>query len=256
MANIFLTQTAEFFDRFFRFGGTIKMVVKLLGDDELMKWWVGQLNSHPTFRLIHEVYNPTADILEAVKARCAEKGIEFEKLRWIGTEQAPDFDPRDPETVVVLNVTLDTLQATFEFAWEWAKDGQENSWRWEGMLSDPGKLRLLEGSKEFQPFTLRWRRIKLNANVGKKPIDVRSPQTSPGVALIFVAAQHPQRVKATDYEKRFGWFVPGLACTAPDYEPWQSVPCVGFSRDNRQVWLNADWFDSGYGYLAVPVFRE
>lgn len=210
----------------------------------------------PVSRLIHDVYNPTSDVLEAAKSRCAEKGIEFNKLHWIGIEQAPDFDTNDPETVVVLDITLDTPQATFEFAWGWAVEGQEGSWRWKGMLSDIDKLRLLEGSEEFQPFTRRWRRIKLNTNVGKKPVDVRSPQASPGIALIFVAAQHPARVKAIDYEKRFGWYVPGLECTTPDGGPWQYVPYVGFICGDRRVLLDADWYDDGDGGLAVPVLRE
>lgn len=207
-------------------------------------------------KLIHGVYNPTVDILEATKARCAEKGIEFGKLSWIGSEQAPDFDPRDPETVVVLDLTLGTLQATSEFAWEWAKDGQESSSRWEGILFDPGKLRLLEGSEAFQPFTLRWRRIKLNTNVNKKPMDVRSPQTSPGVALLFVAAQHPQRVKATDYEKRFCWYIPGLECSVPDDDPWRCVLYIYFDRDDRQLRLNAGWCSVSHDDSALPVFRE
>jgi hypothetical protein len=115
----------------------------------------------------------------------------------------------------------------------------------------------LQGSEAFQPFTLRWRRIKLNTNVGKKPIDVRSPETSPGAVLVLVAAQHPARVKATDYKTRFGWFTPGLECTSPGLWPWQYVPCVGFGRGDRQVELNVRCYVDGYDdYLAVPVFRE
>lgn len=143
MANVYLEQAGEFFRRFFRMGGTIAMLKKLLTDDALMERWIKNLTEQPEFKLVHGVYNPVADVLDAFKSRCATEGIDFDKFRWIGTEQAPDFDLKDPETVVVLDATLDTLQATFEFAWAWAVEGQEDSWRWEGMLSDPGKLRLL-----------------------------------------------------------------------------------------------------------------
>jgi hypothetical protein len=256
MASLSLEQAGEFFRRFFRMGGTFAMVKRLLADDALMERWIGFLSDSPELKLVHGVYNPAPDIYESFKTRCTEKDIDVAQFRWKGPEQAPDFDPNDPETVVVLDVTLDTLQSTFEFAWEWIKDGQESDWRWDGLSTDADKLRLLEGSDAFESYTLRWRRIKLNTNVGKKPIDVRSVQTSPGLALLFVAAQHPARVKAMDYEKRFGWFVPGIECTAPDDELWQCVPYVGFGQDDRQVELSARWYDDGNGDLSVPVFRE
>lgn len=34
------------------------------------------------------------------------------------------------------------------------------------------------------------------------------------------------------------------------------MPYVNFNRDNRQVKLNANWYDNGNDNLAVPVFRE
>jgi hypothetical protein len=208
-------------------------------------------------KLVHGVFNPAADVLEASMLRLAEKGFTVDQFTWIGPKEAPDFDPRDPETVVVLDVTLGTLQETFEFAYEWAAEGQENGgWRWDDLNTDPDKFRLLQGSEAFKPMTLRWRRIKLNANVGKKPIDMRSPDTSPGAVLVLVAAQHPARVKATDYKTRVGWCVPGLECTAPDDGPWQGVPCVSFDLGARQVKLSAFWYDYSHGYLSVPVFRE
>jgi hypothetical protein len=256
MANIFLRQSAEFFERFFRFGGTIKMIVKLLGDDELMNWWVGELKSHSTFRLIHGVFNPTVDVLESLKACCAKQSIEFDRFAWDGPEEAPDFDLKDPKTAVVLEANLGDLQETFEFVWGWTKEGQHTNWRWDGMDSCSDKLRLLSGGKDFKPWTLCWRRIKLDANVGKKPEDVRDPKTSPGLALLYVAAEHPECVMATDCKKCFGWYIPGLECTAPGYEPWQHVPCVRFNRDSRKVGLGAFWYDGAYDGLAVPVYRE
>lgn len=256
MSNIHLQQAAEFFGRFFRLGGTIQMIKQLLGDDELMTWWMEQLKIHAKFKLVHGVFNPAADILEASMLRLAEKGFVVDQFTWIGPKEAPDFDSRDHEMVVVLDVTLGSLQETLEFAWDWAVEGQEDSWRWGGLETTPDKLRLLEGSEAFQPMTLRWRRIKLNVNVAKAPKDVRDPKASPGLALLFVAAQHPQRVKVIDYEKYFGWHVPGLECTAPGLEPWQGVPYVYFSQGDRQVGLSAVWCERSHGTLAVPVLRE
>ncbi|MEK7183452.1 MAG: hypothetical protein AAB776_02330, partial [Patescibacteria group bacterium] len=202
-------------------GFTAELVRLINQDPSLAAAMLATVQELPAAKLIHGVFNRAEDVLKATMERLVEKGFVVDQFTWIGSNTPPDFT-QDTEVVVALDVTLDTLQATLEFAYEWAAEGQENGgWRWEGLNTDPDKLRLLQGSAPFQPFTLRWRRIKLNANIGKKPIDVRSPEASPGTVLVFVAAQHPARVKATDYEKRFGWFVPGIECTAPGYEPWQ-----------------------------------
>ena len=260
------TQMVEFFSRFGRFGGSMAKLQKLLGDDDMMKAWVGKLEEFPANNaLIHGVFNTTVDVLASFKARCTAKGIDFGKFSWVGSETAPEFDPNDPETVVVLDATLDTLQNTFEFAWEWTVDGQDDNRRWDGMISDVKKLRLLSDNRpddakgdspDFKPWTLSWRRIKLDTHISKKPVDVRDPKSSPGCALLFMSAEHPERIKATDYEKRFGFWLAGLKCTAPGARRWQSVPYVYFYRDDRQVGLFSDLHGDSHDYLAVPSFRE
>ncbi len=200
-------------------------------------------------KLIHGVFNGTEDVLKNTLERLVKEGFTVDQFTWIGPETPPDFT-EDAEVVVALDVTLDTFQHTFEFAWKWVAEGEKND-TW-----DPDKLRLLQGSEAFKPMTFRWRRIKLNANVGKRPIDVRSVQTSPGNVLVFVAAQHPARVNATDYRARFGWFIPGLECTVPGGEPWRYVPFVYFVYDAREVGLHAHLCVNGYSEFGVPVFWE
>lgn len=236
-------------------GFTAGLVRLIIRDPSIAEAMLVTAKEQPAARLIHGVFNRAEDVLQATLERLVEKGFAVGQFTWIGSEVPPDFT-QDTEVVVALDVTLDTLQNTFEFAWEWMKDGQEDSWRWDGLTSGADKLRLLQGSDAFQPFTLRWRRIKLNANVSKGPLDIRNPKTSPGLVLLFVAAQHPARVKATDYEKRFGWYIPGLECTTPGSGPWQDVPYIDFNRENAQVLLFANWYGIGDGNLAVPVFRE
>jgi hypothetical protein len=237
-------------------GFTAELVRLINQDPSLAAAMLASVQDLPAARLIHGVFNRADDVLKAAVDRLVEKGFTIDQFTWIGPNTPPGFT-QDTEVVVALDVTLDSLKSTIEFAYEWAAEGQENGgWRWDGLSTDPDKLRLLQGSEPFQPFTLRWRRIKLNANIGQKPVDVRGPETSPGTVLVLVAAQHPARVKATDYKTRFGWFVPGIECTAPVFEPWQGVPYVGFYRDDRQVRLDACWYGHGHGTLAVPVFRE
>lgn len=185
--------------------------------------------------------------------RISNGGYHPEKFEWMGNKEKPKGSEG---CLVVLDITLGTLQETFEFAWDWIKNTQEDNWRWSEVKSDPAHLCLLEGSESFKPFTLRWRVIEMNANIGKAPRDVRDPKRSPGVALLFFAAQYPDYIKSIDYEKTFGFYLPGLECTVPDDEPWEYVPCVDFSQRDRQVDLSAGWCGGGYDGLAVPVFRE
>ncbi|MFA4954349.1 MAG: hypothetical protein WC641_03490 [Patescibacteria group bacterium] len=240
-------------------------VLKLIEHPEALNAALDAMRNHPTFVLIHGVFNKQEDVLTTFKTYHEAKGIDFGKFSWVGPKAAPDFDPTDPETVVVLDATQDTLQNTFEFAWQWTCDGQDDKYRWEGMVSDSKKLRLLsddrkddaEGdSPEFKPWTIAWRRIKLDTNVGKRPIDVRDPKSSPGCALLFMSAEHPARIKATDYKKRFGYWLPGLKCSAPGERQWRSVPDVSFGRDGRRVGLDSDPDDYSLDGLAVPSFRE
>ncbi|MCR4256090.1 MAG: hypothetical protein NUW08_00090 [Candidatus Uhrbacteria bacterium] len=257
-SELTLTQSQELIARLGRFGLSPEVAKKLMGDDEAMRTFVrdGLKSLNANADLIHGVFNKTSDVLVAFKARCASNDIDFGKFSWIGSETAPEFDPNDPEIVVVLDVTFDTLQSTFEFAWAWTMDGQERNYRWEGVVTNSKKLRLLSDDRKFKPFTLRWVRIKLDTHVGKKPVDVRDPKSSPGCALLFMSAEHPERIKVTDYKKRFGFWLPGLKCTAPDGDAWRRVPSVNFDDDDRRVGLYSDWLDCSYGYLAVPSFRE
>jgi hypothetical protein len=259
-----ITQSAEFFSRFGRFGGDITKLLRLLGNDNLMKKWVGKLDEFPEFRLVHGVFNRPEDVLAAFKARCAARRYaNFGKFSWLGSEQAPDFDPNDPETVVVLDATLDTLQHTFEFAWEWMAAGQDSISSW-GIVSDPRNLRLLSDDRDnkaegdgpdFKPWTLSWRRIKLDTNIDMAPRHVCN-QERPGCALLWMCAEHPERIKATDYKKRFGFWLAGLKCRASGENIWSGVPRVDLKLFDRQVMLTMGQYDDADSYFAVPSFLE
>ena len=263
-SNVSLTRGGEFFARFGRCGGTMKMLKRLNGDGELMAWLVNQLRTRPEFALVHGVFTKTDDILTNFQARCVEKGIEFTKFSWIGSQTPPEFTD-DHEVVVVLDATLDTLQNTFEFAWAWTVDGQDDSWRWDGVLSGSQHLRLLSDERSldaegdhssFLPWTLSWRKIKLNTNIGKCSKDVRNPETSLGCALLWMSAEHPERIKAIEYKARFGFWIAGLKNTAPGGEPFADVPYVSFRRDDRRVGLGANPADRSNDNLAVPSLQE
>lgn len=259
------TQMVEFFSRFGRFGGDMVKFQRLLSDDEFMEWWVKLMDQYPDNRLVHGVFNKPRRILADFKARCIGNGIDFNNFSWLGSETAPDFDPNDPETVVVLDATLDTLQNTFEFAWAWMADWQMGNHRSHDMLSDQKSLRLLSDERDngsegdgldFKPWTLTWRRIKLDVNIGKKPSKTRTSKSPPGCALLFMGAEHPHRIKTMNYTSRFGFWLPGLKCITPNTGEWRRVPFILFDQVGHQVKLSLGSPDRSGDNLTIPYFRE
>lgn len=266
MANLFKIDLGKFLALVGKLAEylTAEEAVKLKEHPDVIGVMMEAMRAHPVFRLIHGMFNTQVDVLTAFRARCEKKGIDFARFSWVGPEAAPDFDPDDPETVVVLDATLGTLKTTFEFAWAWTVDGQDTNRRWDGMVSNADKLRLLSDNRpddaegdgsDFQPWTLSWRRIQLDTFGGKKPKDVRNAK-SLGCALLFVAAEHPTRIKATDYKTRFGFWLAGLKCTAPDEEPWQSAPRVGFDLVFSGVCLDSLPCANADDNFVVPSLRE
>lgn len=204
--------------------------------------------------LIHGVFNPVELVRRNLAERLRQNHLHSAEFSWIGSCMPPTITyTSDPEVVVVLDVALGDLESTAEFAWEWAVDGQTGGgWRLPGLSFVPDRCRLLPGSEPFRPWTLRWRRIKLDANFGRDPKLVRDAALSPGTAGLWVAAQHPGRVSASDSRARHGWFLPGLECTVYSSVQWAYVPCVYFDRGDRRVYLDAHF--SEHAYLGVPVF--
>ncbi|MBT4857281.1 hypothetical protein HON52_03795 [Candidatus Uhrbacteria bacterium] len=208
--------------------------------------------------LIHRVYIPTSSILCNFYVRCVKKSINFDRFTWDGSENPPEFDMDDPETVVVLEASLGSLRETHEFASEWAGDGQETYHPDEDIITDQSGLRLLKGSEEFQPWTLRWRRIKLDVNIYKGVDEVRDPKRSPGIALIYVAAQHPQRMKEILTHSRMGWSIPGLEYRTP-HDTWRQILVVnlysfGGKQAELHLYLSYDLIKCYH--TTIPVYRE
>lgn len=62
----------------------------------------------------------------------------------------------------------------------------------------------------------------------------RNAELSPGCALLFLAAEHPVRIKAIDYETRRGFYVPGLKCLDV-YAEKKLLNCVlGLDFDRKE----------------------
>lgn len=203
---------------------------------------------------VHGVFSKTDHVVVALKTWLASKRIDLGRFAWFTPEKAPDFT-EDPEVAVVCDLSFGTLKETFESAWEWAVSGQRTGWRARVTPSDEEMLTTLDGIP-FRPWTMGWRRIKLDAHVNKRPRDVRSARTSPGCAMLFMAAQHPVRIRKTDYRTRFGLWLPGLKCTAPLERPLHSVPLIAYDGKGQAIELGTNFHGESDACLAVPVYLE
>lgn len=212
--------------------------------------------------LVHGRYNPS---LEAIVQDCSHRlwrrRVDFYYgLKVLGPDglesgfamPSPAF-AYDPGVAVVLEVTLGTFEETFEFAWEWACAGtQHGGRRYDLRCPDEIKLGDLRPLDEFRPNTRRWRRIKLDAHQGKKPIAVRDPRISPGLGVLFAAAQHP--FFSVNTKKVRCWYLPGLEYAGSDNESRRHLPYICHDRDTVSM-HEAKW-DDDYDWKAVPVYWE
>ncbi len=212
--------------------------------------------SQDTARLVHGLFTPVEQQIALVRARNVERGWgfmepDFEELA------APPTWPKDRLTAVVLVPYLGDqgevkgVQRTFDELWIWAASRQEDSWRWDGLKSDPEHLRLLSGI-EHKP-GLRWEVIDLWGHLDSSPVEVRKSDESPHAGVIAAAALHPNWIAGNFV--LYVW-IPGYEVNVPFHVPWRYVPYVYFSRDGRRVGLYARDCGNAYSGWAVPRFKK
>lgn len=200
--------------------------------------------------LAHGIFNASSSVLENALRHLKAKGYDPSQFTWIGPEICPFNYTDDPEVVIVLDITLGTLEETFEFAYTWAATGQRMS-RWVQFEAGNLKIRILKGAEPFQPFTLRWRQIDIGTNMNRKPCEIRDPKRSPGVALILMLAEHPLIARQT-----FRWghlaelYLTGLEWTDDESDSvrlygmsWNKVPCLEIHSASGGIRLVGYWND-------------
>ena len=177
---------------------------------------------------------------------------EFAKLG-----DAPPW-PEGRLSAVVLEVSLDTVQQTFEVAWHYAASIQPGRWRLDRIQSDPEHLRLLKGIEHKRG--LRWRVINFGANweraMGIRPQDVRDPENSAHSAVLWAASYFPKWVQAMDGKTvPYAW-IPGYETTVTPSLQWSHMLRVGWSKPHVTIGLNTTFANDGYRDWAVPCFIE
>lgn len=213
---------------------------------------LGIVSTQPS-NLIHGVFNPMSNVYQNLFARLSSCNLS-RQFTWATPQVALGFT-NDPEVVPCLCARLSSPGETFEFYTDYLRSSHPNSYRYEGLRSDAKYLRLWN-NQPFQPNTLSWSLLKLNANFQKSPKNVRTQSTIlPGLEVLAVAAHHPERVrKMNGTAQRPHLWMGGLECSIPDYRPWKSVPYVWWHASTSKVDVHAYWHGNGHSDMAVPAF--
>src|SRR5439155_19318018 len=158
-------------------------------------------------------------------------------------------------SAVVLDVSLNTVQQTFEEAWHFATLTNSAGWRSGEIVTDSDHLQLLPGMAHRRG--LRWILIDFAANWDKKiglaPGDVRNQLLSPHSAVLWAASYFPEWVQAMDgITVPYVW-IPGYVIVVPGAERLQMVPYLALHRSLRKLTLGIGTARSRDTYWAVPA---
>lgn len=274
-SEIFGTQMVEFFGRFGRFGGTLKQLAALAGDDDLMKKWVESLPGLIAAREKNP-YEMTVDqqLTALRRANDEEKwGLteaDFERL----TSTAPAW-PQGRSAYRSFRIRFgegdDGVAKTFEAHYARIQHvfGEGRYWRWELLLSGKveykveykGKpverLRLLNGNHTHRA-TVEWIVADLDTNRKRESVTAVRDAKSLADELLVIAWLFPDMIRAIDYDKLPGLFAAGYEVNVPGYDgvAWQRVVVVNFRRGHRQVSVRANARSFGNSDYSVPRLRE
>ena len=268
--RLFGHQMVEFFDRWDRFGGTLAMVTRLLGDDKLTEWWIGalneRLNANPFEQTVEEQMTALRTQNDAWRAR-GMPTVSDEDLERL-EKTAPAWPVgRDAHRSFTLRFGTGTegMQCTFE-AHAAAMDRVfgKKYWRWELLHSKPmpfnGKdverLRLLSGNASHKPI-VDWCIIPdLSAFRQRTDVtSVRGPKSLADQGLVL-AWLNPKRVHAIDYKDWCAFFLGGYEVNVPGNVAgeWQRVVVVRRDVGTGRVDLCASWRGDGdSGYSVPPI---
>lgn len=261
--NVFLRQADEFFGRFFRFGGSMALFLKLLGDDELMKFVVEAANQKADANPFEQTVDEQLATLRA-QNEAGNWGITEDVFSRLA-DTAPVW-PKGKDAFRSLHIRwgegAEGVYLTFERHWAAMQRVHAKHWRWELLHSKPmpynGKdverLRLLDGN-ETHHAVVEWVIVSdLSANRKRKDItSVRNAQSLADEGLVL-AWLFPKRVDAIDYDKNCAWYCAGYEVNVPesDVEGWQGVVVVLRDAGSGRVRLYAGWRGGGSPGSSVP----
>lgn len=268
--NVFLRQADEFFGRFFRFGGSMALFLKLLGDDDLMKFVVEaakqKANANPNEQTVEETLAALRVQNEASRSSALGYwGITDEVFDRLAAS-APAW-PKGKDAYRSLRIRFgegdEGVALTFERHAEAMKRVHDTKfWRWDLLLSGKHpyqrkpveRLRLLNGNQSHKP-VVEWVVIPdLSQNRTRRDITSVRGAKSLADEGIVLAWLFPKRVEAIDYDEWCAFFLGGYESNVPenDGKSWQHVVVVCRGTDSGKVFVRADWRSHDYPDYSVP----
>ncbi|MBI2482869.1 hypothetical protein HYV74_01665 [Candidatus Uhrbacteria bacterium] len=270
-SEVSITQSAEFFGRFGRFGGTVEQLALLLGDDNLMDQWVqsipGLIDAHG-----RGSYEMTIDAQLAALRRANNEeqwGLTEEDFTRL-TSSAPAW-PKGRSAYRSFRIRFgegdEGVARTFEAHYARIQHvfGEGRFWPWERLRSgaveykgEPVEcLRLLNGNHTHHA-VVEWIVADCNTNRDRESITAVRDTHSLADELLVIAWMFPDMIRAIDYDKLPGLFAAGYEVNVPESggKAWQDVVVVHFRCGSRQVSVRASGRSNDDSGLSVPRLRE
>jgi hypothetical protein len=269
LLNIFLSQSAEFFSRFFRLGGTIAMVKRLLSDDELMERWIEFLTVEPEFKLIHGRFTPLRDKLELVKSwpgiNSEDVDVAFKAAMNNGTIVGYEREVgENPFLDIVVTVYRESIPATLMYACERMQEAWgERYYEWTEAYAqgvDDDRVKAIPGAKPFTPNRIVVEVVDFGANWNRHNglilEDVQKARTHKlaDFAVIYNAVQSPKWLEQMDGEEVPYALMAALLLNVPGRDSWRISPEL-WCRDDK-VRLTGDHVETQFTDYAAPLLCE
>lgn len=199
--------------------------------------------------LIHGLFARPEQQLSQLKALNVIGGW-FDRSHFEQLVPPPDPVNQNHLTVVVLDIHIDSVQFTFDTAWNLVASQRAVN-RYSGLLSD--SLNLRANSRPGKNF-LKWCIVNLGANRDLSPLKVRHTGTMAGAAILWMAFFSPRWLTAMNgKEVPFVW-LPDYELRSAEIGGWQNTPALMHRAGSDVVKLECyRCFDIKPGW-AVPEY--
>ncbi len=151
--------------------------------------------------------SPKEQLEKARKRNKEREGLwAFTDADFSALDQDPEW-PKEPLSALILEVSLDTVEKTYDEALFWlaqenpnflvSKDaGSDRLWHGK---ERPVEIRLLPGIVHTR--SLRWVKVNFASNRGQSPSSSRSAETAPHASLLWAAGYFPKWLASMDGDK-------------------------------------------------------
>lgn len=195
---------------------------------------------------------PPAEQLAVAERLNRERRWGFDEAVFAGLDDGPEW-PERPFGAVVLEISLDSVEQTFEEAWRFAASVQPDAWRWEEVRSDPEHLRLGPGLEHRRG--LYWVALDLAGPQGVVPTALRSerPRGLAHAAVLWAAGFFPEWIRSMDGTSVPYVAMPGYELSVPGAPAWSDAPRLYWASVRSRIELDALLADARFARSAAAT---